>query len=246
MCRMALVHSDMCASHRVPALPSTLTAVRPKTPADRVHHLFLALSLRHLCVVDWQSRCRGIITRKDLDHAAGTGPWRCAVMVVRGGALWVCALRCKGAGQAVPVVGSGFADPGAQLSSGCRALNPLGTPYPIHLPQGCPVGALPAPLAARIRRRRLPSWLRLELRGHCPLPGRPAPPHTRGIHPALLAAAAVGAGGQRQQRQLPPGGGRLAEQQPEAECRGASLSPCAQRCGAAGAASDCVWKWCAQ
>ncbi|KAI7842601.1 hypothetical protein COHA_003705 [Chlorella ohadii] len=62
----------------LPFMNLAVTTVRPRTPADRVHHLFLALSLRHLCVVDWQSRCRGIITRKDLDHAAGVGPWRAA------------------------------------------------------------------------------------------------------------------------------------------------------------------------
>jgi chloride channel 7 len=59
-----------------PALVPPTCAVRPHTPADRVHHLFLSLSLRHLCVVDWRCRCLGIITRKDLDHAAGSGWWR--------------------------------------------------------------------------------------------------------------------------------------------------------------------------
>lgn len=37
---------------------------------------FLSLGLRHLPVVDETSRVCGIITRKDLDHAAGFGPWR--------------------------------------------------------------------------------------------------------------------------------------------------------------------------
>ncbi|KAL4451977.1 hypothetical protein ABPG75_007639 [Micractinium tetrahymenae] len=50
--------------------------VRPKTPAATVHHLFLSMSLRHLCVVDSRCRCVGMITRKDLDHAAGSGWWR--------------------------------------------------------------------------------------------------------------------------------------------------------------------------
>eukprot|EP00878_Enallax_costatus_P036173 GHUV01040524.1.p1 GENE.GHUV01040524.1~~GHUV01040524.1.p1 ORF type:complete len:145 (-),score=23.94 GHUV01040524.1:267-701(-) len=34
------------------------------------------LGLRHLIVVDAQNRIVGIITRKDLDHAAGHGWWR--------------------------------------------------------------------------------------------------------------------------------------------------------------------------
>ncbi|PSC71122.1 H(+) Cl(-) exchange transporter 7 [Micractinium conductrix] len=50
--------------------------VRPETPAATVHNLFLAMSLRHLCVTDARCRCLGIITRKDLDHAAGAGWWR--------------------------------------------------------------------------------------------------------------------------------------------------------------------------
>lgn len=45
-------------------------------PPPAVHHLFLSMSLRHLCVVDSRCRCVGIITRKDLDHAAGSGWWR--------------------------------------------------------------------------------------------------------------------------------------------------------------------------
>lgn len=52
------------------------TAVRPGTPAADAHRLFLALSLRHLCVVDLRGYLRGIITRSDLDHAAGAGWWR--------------------------------------------------------------------------------------------------------------------------------------------------------------------------
>lgn len=37
---------------------------------------FVLLGLRHLIVVDAQNRIVGIITRKDLDHAAGHGWWR--------------------------------------------------------------------------------------------------------------------------------------------------------------------------
>lgn len=36
----------------------------------------MLLGLRHLIVVDAQNRIVGIITRKDLDHAAGHGWWR--------------------------------------------------------------------------------------------------------------------------------------------------------------------------
>jgi chloride channel 7 len=37
---------------------------------------FVALGMRHLVVVDAQNRIVGIVTRKDLDHAAGHGWWR--------------------------------------------------------------------------------------------------------------------------------------------------------------------------
>jgi len=37
---------------------------------------FVSLGMRHLVVVDAQNRIVGMITRKDLDHAAGHGWWR--------------------------------------------------------------------------------------------------------------------------------------------------------------------------
>lgn len=40
------------------------------------HQAFVALGMRHLVVVDAQNRIVGIVTRKDLDHAAGHGWWR--------------------------------------------------------------------------------------------------------------------------------------------------------------------------
>ena len=49
---------------------------RPETPAERAHAMFTLLGLRHMCVVDENSRVRGIITRRDLDYAAGHGAWR--------------------------------------------------------------------------------------------------------------------------------------------------------------------------
>ena len=36
----------------------------------------MLLGLRHLCVVDAQNHVVGIVTRKDLDAAAGHGHWR--------------------------------------------------------------------------------------------------------------------------------------------------------------------------
>ncbi len=53
-----------------------LMARRPETPAERAHAMFTLLGLRHMCVVDENSRVRGIITRRDLDYAAGHGAWR--------------------------------------------------------------------------------------------------------------------------------------------------------------------------
>ena len=50
--------------------------VREETSAARCHEIFTSLMLRHLCVVDAGNRLVGIITRKDLDHHAGSGKWR--------------------------------------------------------------------------------------------------------------------------------------------------------------------------
>jgi len=50
--------------------------VRQETGAQRVHQAFVSMGLRHLCVVDAQMHVVGIVTRKDLDHAAGHGHWR--------------------------------------------------------------------------------------------------------------------------------------------------------------------------
>ena len=49
---------------------------REETPAERAHSMFTLLGLRHLVVVNEASHVRGIITRRDLDHAAGHGAWR--------------------------------------------------------------------------------------------------------------------------------------------------------------------------
>eukprot|EP00803_Ostreobium_quekettii_P007951 evm.model.scf_1330.4 EVM.evm.TU.scf_1330.4 scf_1330:35334-42870(-) len=50
--------------------------VREECNAGRVYQAFTSLGLRHLCVVNSANRVVGIITRKDLDHAAGHGWWR--------------------------------------------------------------------------------------------------------------------------------------------------------------------------
>jgi chloride channel 7 len=49
---------------------------RPDTPGERVHSAFVSLGMRHLVAVDSRSHVRGVITRKDLDAAAGHGGWR--------------------------------------------------------------------------------------------------------------------------------------------------------------------------
>lgn len=59
-----------------PFMDQGMITVRPDTPAAHVHQMFVSMSLRHLCVVDASSRVLGIITRKDLDRAAGHGWWR--------------------------------------------------------------------------------------------------------------------------------------------------------------------------
>lgn len=53
--------------------------VQRKMLASRVHRTFVTLGMRHLCVVNHANRIVGIITRKDLEHAAeashhGGGP----------------------------------------------------------------------------------------------------------------------------------------------------------------------------
>lgn len=50
--------------------------IRKDCSAARAHQVFINLGLRHLLVVDAHTRVVGIITRKDLDHAAGHGWWR--------------------------------------------------------------------------------------------------------------------------------------------------------------------------
>ena len=49
---------------------------RQETSAFFAHTAFVSLGLRHLCVVDEHSHVRGIVTRRDLDAAAGHGAWR--------------------------------------------------------------------------------------------------------------------------------------------------------------------------
>jgi len=51
-------------------------AVRKECSAARAHSLFTAMGLRHLCVVNADNNVVGVITRKDLDHASGSGWWR--------------------------------------------------------------------------------------------------------------------------------------------------------------------------
>ena len=59
-----------------PFMDRGMLTVRPNTLATSLHKMFVALSLRHLCVVNSAGNVAGIITRKDLDNAAGHGPLR--------------------------------------------------------------------------------------------------------------------------------------------------------------------------
>lgn len=59
-----------------PFMDTAPLVVRPGCLGTVAHHLFLAMSMRHLLVVDDRMGVVGIITRKDLDHAAGEGWWR--------------------------------------------------------------------------------------------------------------------------------------------------------------------------
>ena len=51
-------------------------SVRPECPAERAHAAFVSLGLRHLPLTTAEGLVCGVLTRKDLDAAAGAGPWR--------------------------------------------------------------------------------------------------------------------------------------------------------------------------
>lgn len=51
-------------------------AVRRDCSASKAYSLFTAMGLRHLCVTNADNTVVGVITRKDLDHASGSGWWR--------------------------------------------------------------------------------------------------------------------------------------------------------------------------
>ena len=51
-------------------------SVRPECPAERAHAAFVSLGLRHLPLTTAEGSVCGMLTRKDLDAAAGAGPWR--------------------------------------------------------------------------------------------------------------------------------------------------------------------------
>lgn len=51
-------------------------AIRKECSAAKAYSLFTAMGLRHLCVIDANNTVVGVITRKDLDHASGSGWWR--------------------------------------------------------------------------------------------------------------------------------------------------------------------------
>ena len=76
----------------LPHLFNTFTC-RPETPGERTHLVFLSLGLRHLVVVDEDSSVAGMVTRKDLDYAAGFGPWRRNKQVPKAQAMSTLASR---------------------------------------------------------------------------------------------------------------------------------------------------------
>lgn len=59
-----------------PFMDCGMITVRPDTPAAYCHHMFVTMSLRHVCVTTPSGEVVGVITRKDLDRAAGEGWWR--------------------------------------------------------------------------------------------------------------------------------------------------------------------------
>ena len=67
-------HPPTPPTHPPKRPPTSTRAVRRFTPATRVHHLFRALSLHQLCVIDRSNAAVGIITRVDLVRAGQVQP----------------------------------------------------------------------------------------------------------------------------------------------------------------------------
>lgn len=51
-------------------------SVQLEAPGERAHSMFTTMGLRHLVVTDDRHWVQGMVTRRDLDHAAGPGAWR--------------------------------------------------------------------------------------------------------------------------------------------------------------------------
>lgn len=72
----ATVNLDNLYLDMRPYMNRSPLTVRKDCSAARAHQVFVNLGLRHLLVVDVHNHVVGMITRKDLDHAAGHGWWR--------------------------------------------------------------------------------------------------------------------------------------------------------------------------
>lgn len=59
-----------------PYMNRSPVTIRKECAASRAHQVFVNLNMRHLFVVDVHNNVVGLVTRKDLDHAAGHGWWR--------------------------------------------------------------------------------------------------------------------------------------------------------------------------
>lgn len=61
-----------------PYMNRSPVTIRRECAASRAHQVFVNLNMRHLFVVDAHNYVVGMITREDLDRAAGHGWWRVA------------------------------------------------------------------------------------------------------------------------------------------------------------------------
>ena len=111
-----------------PYMNRSPVTIRKECAASRAHQVFVNLNMRHLFVVDAHNNVVGMITREDLDRAAGHGWWRVAPLAEPP--------KKKSMGKKIISKVFGFASKGNQPPT-----TPTTTPMAKEFPQE---GSLPA------------------------------------------------------------------------------------------------------